>query len=166
MSARAAAPSRGISCPITRTPPRSCRTSPIRMRIVVDFPAPLAPMKPRIPPVGSWIFRPSSVKWGYVFTTPSSSTARSDIKLLVLFQPLRGLPQTGAELVGREPEERSDAHDPFEMLRQFLVVEPRAQVGLGRHRRALAVLRHDDSLPLQFDVGTLDRDDARPRPHC
>src|SRR5262245_50233234 len=143
MSRRAAAPSRGMSCPSTRTRPWSCRTSPIRMRMVVDFPAPFAPMKPRIPPVGSWMLRSSSVKCGYAFPTPSSSTASSDILLLLLSQPLSGFPQPLHHLLGGQPEEGTDADDPFEMLRQLLVVESRAEVGLGRDGRPLAMLGHD-----------------------
>ena len=53
MSRFAAACSRGIARPSTRTVPRSWRTIPIRMRIVVDLPAPLGPTKPMICPGSS-----------------------------------------------------------------------------------------------------------------
>ena len=58
------------------TVPLSWLASPMRIRMVVDLPAPLAPMNPMIVPVGRSNETSSSAKWGYRFETPWNCTAR------------------------------------------------------------------------------------------
>ena len=59
-----------------------------------------------------------------------------------------------------QAEESPETDDLFEMLRQILAPEPGAHVRVGGDGRAFPVLRHDDPLAFELEVGALDRDDA------
>ena len=59
---RTAAGSASTSTPATRAAPESARDSVVRMRTVVDFPAPLGPSSAKIVPAGTARLRPSSAR--------------------------------------------------------------------------------------------------------
>src|SRR5947209_7047324 len=46
------------------------------------------------------------------------------------------------------------------MLLQLLLAQTSPKTSVRRHMRALALLRHDDAFPFQFQIGPLDRDHA------
>ena len=64
------------------------------------------------------------------------------------------------ELFRGQAEESAETDGVFEMLGQILAPEPGAHLRVGGDGRAFPVLRHDDPLAFELEVGALDRDDA------
>src|SRR6185503_6244478 len=73
---------------------------------------------------------------------------------------VRGFTQAALKVLLLDTQKCREPGCILEMVLQFLVVESQGKIRALRYTRALALLRHDNALALELEVGTFYSDDA------
>ena len=164
---RLAAPARAASSgPSTRTSPRSWWISAIRMRIVVDLPAPFGPTKPMIWPCGSDRLMSRSWKKRYALLDSlelDCQLGHRSFLLSVLASRLAARAGASSSSSAVEPELRGRPRRRSRCSSSSSCAQLRAEIHVLRHERALALPRHDHARALELEVGALHGDHAHLR---